>query len=98
MRTVDNSMSRHCNRLMSNIQQLIDSLAYNLEEMEWLQEQNPEREDIKACIDDIKTKVKAAESTHWVLLNNWSEHFDSVTQGDHDKEKQKTDDESKEDD
>lgn len=79
MDNIDKSMSRLCNRLMSAEQQALDTLCYALDEMEYIAQQNPAREDIKACIEEIKTKVKAEESKHWVRLNHWGEHFDGIT-------------------
>lgn len=79
MRTTDNSMSRLCNRLMSCAQQSLDQLQYIIDDMEYTLAQNPEREDIKACIEDVKSKIKANESVNWTTANHWGEHFDSIS-------------------
>lgn len=76
---VDNRMSRLCGRAMSVAAGARDSLEFILEEMEYIAEANPEREDIKACVDEIKTKCKASESENWAAANKWSEHFDGIS-------------------
>lgn len=78
MDNIDKSMSRLCNRLMGAEQQALDTLGYSLDEMNYIAEQNPAREDIKSCIEEIKLKVKADESKHWVICNHWGEHFDGI--------------------
>jgi hypothetical protein len=65
-------------------QQALDTLTYTIDEMEYIAQQNPEREDIRACIEEIKEKVKADESTHWAIINYWGEHFDGITASDDD--------------
>ncbi len=81
---VDNRMSRLCGRAMSVAQNARDSLEYILEEMEFIVEENPDREDIKACVDEIKTKCKSSESENWAATNKWSEHFDGISTDDSD--------------
>lgn len=78
MENIETVMARLCNRLMGAEQQALDTLTYTLDEMEYLAEQNPDRDDIKACIDEIKQKVKADESEHWAICNRWGEHFDGI--------------------
>ena len=77
--SADNRMSRLCGRAMSVAAGARDSLEYILEEMEYIAEANSEREDIKACVDEIKTKCKASESENWAVANKWSEHFDGIS-------------------
>jgi len=77
--SADNRMSRLCGRAMSVAAGARDSLEYILEEMEYIAEANPEREDINACVDEIKTKCKASESENWAAANKWSEHFDGIS-------------------
>lgn len=78
-RNIDNQMSRLCNRLMSVAQSALDSQQYIIEEMEFIAEQNPEREDVKACIAEVKAKNKASESENWTTANHWGEHFDGIS-------------------
>lgn len=80
-RSVDNRMSRLCGRLMSSAQIARDQIEYVLEEMEYIVESNPDREDIRSCVEEIKAKNKASESTNWTTANNWSEHFDGIDTG-----------------
>ena len=77
--SADNRMSRLCGRAMSVAASARESLEYVLEEMEYIAEANPEREDIKACVDEIKTKCKTSESENWAAANKWSEHFDGIS-------------------
>lgn len=77
-RTVDNKMSRLCGRLMSVAQNARDQIDYILEEMEYIADSNTDREDVRACIDEIKSKNKTGESENWAAANHWSEHFDSI--------------------
>jgi hypothetical protein len=95
MSNVDTAMSRLCNRLMGATQNMLDTLTYTLDEMEYLSQQNPGREDIESCIEEVKTKIKAQESSHWVSLNNWGEHFDGVNPED---EKESEESEKEDDD
>ena len=78
MDNIENAMSRLCNRLMGAEQQALDTLNYTLDEMEYLARENPDRDDIRACIEEIKEKVKADESDHWARCNKWAEHFDGI--------------------
>ena len=75
---IDSRMSRLCNRLMSCAQSVLDTQNFVLEEMEYILNENPDREDIRACIEEIKAKNKASESENWVTANKWSEHFDGI--------------------
>lgn len=93
--SADNRMSRLCGRAMSVAASARGSLEYVLEEMEYIAEANPEREDIKACVDEIKAKCKASESENWATANHWSEHFDGLggeEETDNDEEDETTDD------
>lgn len=85
-RSIDGAMSRLCGRLMSCAQNALDTINYVLEEMELIAGQNPDREDIQACIDEIKAKNKASESQNWATANHWSEHFDGIDTGDGEEE------------
>lgn len=76
---IDNRMSRLCGRLMSSSQIARDQIEYILEEMEYIAEANPDREDVRACIEEIKSKNKASESVNWTVGNQWSEHFDGIS-------------------
>ena len=38
-----------------------------------------QRDDIRACIDEIKNGNKAKASEAWVIANRWSEHFDGIS-------------------
>lgn len=78
MRSIDSQMSRLCGRLMSTAQNALDAQNYVLEEMEYIADANPDREDIRACIDEIKKQNKASESVNWAAANHWSDHFDGV--------------------
>lgn len=91
-RNIDNRMSRLCGRLMSVAQNARDAQEYILEEMEYILEANPDREDVRACIDEIKAKNKASESVSWATANHWSEHFDNISApADSDDDEQKAD-------
>ena len=81
MRSIDTQMSRLCGRLMSTAQNALDAINYALEEMEYIAEQNPDREDIRACIEEIKKQNKGNESANWAAANHWSEHFDGIDAG-----------------
>ncbi len=78
MRSIDSYMSRLCGRLMSTAQNALDAMNYALEEMEEIAAENPEREDIRACIDEVKKQNKASESANWAAANHWSDHFDGI--------------------
>ena len=84
--SADNRMSRLCGRAMSVAASARESLEYVLEEMEYIAEANPEREDIKACVAEIKAKSKKALAECWAAANHWSEHFEGLSNG------EKTDD------
>lgn len=81
---IDRYMSRLNDRLMSSAQQALNDVGYTLDEMEQIAAEHPEREDIRACIDEIKSgnKVKASEA--WAIANHWSEHFDGIDGGEDD--------------
>ena len=93
MNNIDTSMARMCNRIMGATQNMLDTLTYTLDEMEYLAQQNPGREDVTACIEEVKTKIKAKESESWVICNRWSEHFDGITPTEDDAEKKDDDEE-----
>lgn len=78
-RNIDNQMSRLCGRLQSAAQNALDAQNYALEEMEYILAQNPDREDVRACMDEIKAKNKANESANWETANHWAEHFDGIS-------------------
>lgn len=80
-RSIEGSISRLCGRLMSCAQTAFDTINYVLEEMEFLAEQHPEREDISACIGEIKSQNKANETANWATANHWGEHFDGIDGG-----------------
>ncbi len=81
---IDRYMSRLNDRLMSSAQQALNDIGYALDEMECIAAKHPERDDIRACIDEIKNgnKVKASEA--WAIANHWSEHFDGISGDDTD--------------
>lgn len=85
MPNIDRYMSRINERIMSCSQQALDSLGYALDDLNGIAEQNPEREDIRACINDVKTKCKKALTESWATANHWSEHFDGLSEDDADK-------------
>ncbi len=76
---IDRYMSRLNDRLMSSAQRALDDIGYTLDEMEQLAAERPEREDIRACIDEIKNGNKATTSEAWAIANRWSEHFEGVS-------------------
>lgn len=86
MNNIDSYMSRLNDRVMSGAQHAIDELNYALDEMQMAAEDNPEREDIKACVAEVKAKSKKALAECWAAANHWSEHFDGLNNG------EKTDD------
>lgn len=90
---LDRYMSRANERLMSCAQRTLDELNYIIDDMENIGAQCPEREDIRACIDEIKTKAKKAATESWVAANHWSEHFDGLS-GDDDGEDDKSTEEA----
>lgn len=75
---IDSRMSRLCNRLMGCAQSALDAQNYALEEMEYILNENPDRDDVRACIEEIKAKNKASESENWATANHWAEHFDGI--------------------
>ncbi len=75
---IDRYMSRLNDRLMSSAQQALNDIGYTLDEMEMASENAPEREDIKACIAEVKLKSKKALAECWVAANHWSEHFNGI--------------------
>lgn len=75
---IDRYMSRLNERLMSCAQRALDEMNYLLDDMNNVSEQHPEREDIRACVDEIKTKNKKAITESWATANHWSEHFDGL--------------------
>ena len=75
---IDRYMSRLNERLMSCAQRALDEMNYLLDDMNNMAEQHPEREDIRACIDEVKTKNKKAITESWATANHWSEHFDGL--------------------
>ena len=75
---IDRFMSRANERLMSCAQRSLDEINYIIDDMESMAEQCPEREDIRACVDEVKNKVKKATTESWVTANHWSEHFDGL--------------------
>lgn len=77
MLNIDSNMSRLCNRLMSIAQNAHEAIQDVITELEWALEDNQDREDIKALLDEVK-HCKAAESNNWIIANNWSEHFDGI--------------------
>ena len=81
MFNIDKHMSRLNERVMSGAQHAIDELGYALDEMEAAADGNPEREDIKACLAEVKAKSKKALAECWAAANHWSEHFDGLSKG-----------------
>lgn len=86
MNHIDSYMSRLNDRVMSGAQHAIDELNYALDEMQMAADDNPEREDIKACVAEVKAKSKKALAECWAAANHWSEHFEGLSNG------EKTDD------
>ena len=82
MNHIDSYMSRLNDRVMSGAQHAIDELNYALDEMQMAADDNPEREDIKACVAEIKAKSKKALAECWAAANHWSEHFDGISEPD----------------
>lgn len=82
MNHIDGYMSRLNDRVMSGAQHAIDELNYALDEMQMAADENPEREDIKACVAEVKAKSKKALAECWAAANHWSEHFDGLSNGD----------------
>lgn len=82
MNHIDGYMSCLNDRVMSGAQHAIDELNYALDEMQMAADENPEREDIKACVAEVKEKSKKALAECWAAANHWSEHFDGLCNGD----------------
>ena len=82
MPNIDHYMSRLNERLMGTSQSALDSVNYLLDDMNAIAEQNPEREDIRANISEVKSKIKKALTDCWAIANHWSEHFDGLCNGD----------------
>lgn len=76
--TIEARVSRICERFKSNAQSALNSMAYDIEELEYIAAENPDREDIKACLAELKETNKASENTNWVTANKWAEHFDGI--------------------
>lgn len=76
---IDRYMSRLNDRLMASAQQALNDVGYALDEMECIAAEHPERDDIRACIDEIKNGNKAKASEAWAIANRWSEHFDGIS-------------------
>jgi hypothetical protein len=85
-RNPDGAMGNLCNRLMASEQEALNTQTYILEDMAVILEHNPGREDIAACIQEIKSKIKADEAQHWAIANHWGEHFDGIAPGGADKD------------
>ncbi len=81
MPNIDHYMSRLNERLMGTSQSALDSVNYLLDDMNAIAEQNPEREDIRANISEVKSKIKKALTDCWAIANHWSEHFDGLDGG-----------------
>ena len=81
MFNIDKHMGRLNERVMSGAQHALDELDYALDEMEAAAEGNPDREDIKACVAEVKAKSKKALAECWAAANHWSEHFDGIDSG-----------------
>lgn len=81
MSNIDSYMSRLNDRVMSGAQHAIDELNYALDEMQMAADENPEREDIKACVAEVKEKSKKALAECWAAANHWSEHFEGLNNG-----------------
>ncbi len=81
MFNIDKHMGRLNERVMSGAQHALDELDYALDEMEAAAEGNPDREDIKACVAEVKAKSKKALAECWAAANHWSEHFDGLNNG-----------------
>lgn len=93
MNNIDRYMSRQNERLMSCSQRMLDELGYILDDMESVAAQHPEREDIRACINEVKAKTKQAATESWVAANHWSEHFDGLGGNDEKKEEKEEENE-----
>ena len=74
----DRFLSRVNARIMSCAQRTLDEIGYTLDDLESLAEQHLDRDDILACIAEIKEKGKKAATELWTTANHWSEHFDGL--------------------
>lgn len=88
MNNIDRYMSRLNDRLMSSAQQALNDIGYALDEMEQIAAEHPERDDIRACIEEIKNGNKAKASEAWAIANRWSAHFDGISVDDEPKEQE----------
>ena len=88
---VDRYMSRTNERLMSCAQRTLDEIGYNLDDLESIAEQHSERDDIRACIAEIKEKGKKAATEMWAAANHWSEHFDGLSGNEKDEKETEAD-------
>lgn len=77
--SVDARVSSICERFKSAAQSALDNMAYAIEDLQYIAEANPDREDIQACFAELKATNKANENQNWVTANKWSEHFDGIT-------------------
>lgn len=92
----DRYMSRLNERLMNTAQYALNDINSVLDEMEMIAENNPDREDIRACIDEIKAKNKKGATESWTIANHWSEHFDGLGGEDTDSAKEEDNKEEQE--
>lgn len=76
--TIDARVARICERFKSNAQSALNAMAYDIEDLEYIAAENPDREDIQACLAELKATNKAGENTSWVTANKWAEHFDGI--------------------
>lgn len=76
--TIESRVASICERFKSAAQSALDSMGYAIEDLEYIAEANPDREDIKACLAELKSTNKANENTNWVTANKWAEHFDGI--------------------
>ena len=67
----DHYMSRLNERLMNTAQYALNDINSVIDEMEMIAENNPEREDIRACSDEIKAKNKKSATESWTIANHW---------------------------
>lgn len=86
MRNVDQSMALICERLKSTAQRALDDINFVISYIENIAEGCEGREDILACLSDIKSKIKASENQNWVTALHWCDHFDDIAdEGDENK-------------
>jgi hypothetical protein len=67
-----------CNRLMESEQRAITEQSYALEELTRIAEAS-RRDDVLACIDEIKQKVTGDEITHWEIIKGWFTFFSGIS-------------------